>query len=409
MKSWLHARCHNDLMHSSVCIKALLPVFKVRLQVTARHAEGADRGQRAGHRQLVQQLVHQDAGPAACLQLQPGPVQRAEVPLLEEATQAAGAEGVSAWRIERLHQRLQADVAHQIVVHFQTVVVKVVFPAAVDLATLGTQSLQSWLHGPSQTHLGARAAHVFSFNAIQLWHDWVQLGCRAVGKGRTHSYPISFRGWTGGGEDKCPPVADGTSPCGSEAKTRELNSCFRKKNKTTSVGHLFMWQILCARVPTCLHETEDDTACVCVCVHVYVTAEIMYCCFCPLIWQYNLSFALACSNLPIPQRGNYLGLRQKEGTDQRKWAWESNRKGKWCRQDTEGSVDRWKKKKKKRSMGCENRYKGRIRIWNGRKDERKGGEAKENAWYFWFRLGTVDELSLLYNGKRTRPKQSLEI
>lgn len=30
-------------------------------------------------------------------------------------------------------------------------------------------------------------------------------------------------------------------------------------------------------------------------------------------------------------------------------------------------------------MGCENRYKGRIRIWNGREDGRKGGEAKENA------------------------------
>lgn len=131
-----------------VCMSALLPVFEVGLQVTSRHAEGADRGQRARHRQLVQQLVHQYAGSAACLQLQPRPVQWAEVPLLEEATQAAGAEGVSARGVERLHQRLQADVAHQVVVHLQTVVVKVVLPAAVDLATLRTQSLQGWLHRP---------------------------------------------------------------------------------------------------------------------------------------------------------------------------------------------------------------------------------------------------------------------
>lgn len=69
---------------------------------------------------------------------------------------------------------------------------------------------------------------------------------------------------------------------------------------------------------------------VALCVCVSECAEIMYCCSCPLIWQYNLSFALACCNLPIPQRGNYLGLRQREDTDQRKWDWEGNRVGKWC-------------------------------------------------------------------------------
>lgn len=121
-------------------------MLEVCLQVTSWHAEGADWGQRAGDRQLVQQLVHQYAGSAARLQLQPCPVQRAEVPLLEEATQAAGTESVSARRVQWLHQRLQADVAHKVVVHFQTIVVKVVLPAAVDLATLRTQSLQGWLH-----------------------------------------------------------------------------------------------------------------------------------------------------------------------------------------------------------------------------------------------------------------------
>lgn len=49
--------------------------------------------------------------------------------------------------------------------------------------------------------------------------------------------PISFRGWTGCREDRCPPVADGTSPYSSQGTARGLNSCFRK---TTSV-----W--LCAR------------------------------------------------------------------------------------------------------------------------------------------------------------------
>lgn len=149
-------------------MEALLPVLEVCLQVTSWHAEGADWGQRARHRQLVQQLVHQYAGSTACLQLQPCPVQRTEVPLLEEATQAAGAEGVSTWRVQWLHQRLQADVAHQVIVHLQPVVVKMVLPAAMDLATLRTQSLQSWLHW---THLAARAAHLCSFDATQLWHE----------------------------------------------------------------------------------------------------------------------------------------------------------------------------------------------------------------------------------------------
>lgn len=144
-----------------------VPVLEVCLQVAARHAEGADRGQRARHGQLVQQLVDQYAGPAAGLELQPRPVQRAEVPLLQEASQAAGAEGVATRRVQRLHQRLQADVAHQVVVHLQPVVVEMVLPAAVDLAALGTQGLQGRL---GRSHLAARAAHLSSFGASQLWH-----------------------------------------------------------------------------------------------------------------------------------------------------------------------------------------------------------------------------------------------
>lgn len=142
-------------------------MLEVCLQVTSWHAEGADGGQRARHGQLVQQLVHQYAGSAACLQLQSCPVQWTEIPLLEEAPQAAGAERVSTWGVQRLHQWLQADVAHQVVVYLQPVVVKMVLPAAVDLATLRTQRLYSWLHW---NHLAAWAAHLSSFDATQLWH-----------------------------------------------------------------------------------------------------------------------------------------------------------------------------------------------------------------------------------------------
>lgn len=128
--------------------------------------------------------MHQDAGSAACLQLQPCPVQRAEIPFLEEAAQAAGAEGVSARCVEGLHQRLQADVAHKVVVHLQAVIIKVVLPAAVDLATLWTRGLQGRLRGLDYVYVAAGAAHRFSFSAAQLWHKWLQLGCR-YGKGRT--------------------------------------------------------------------------------------------------------------------------------------------------------------------------------------------------------------------------------
>lgn len=161
----------------NICLQALLPVLEVCLQVTPRHAESAERSQRAGDRQLVQQLVHQYAGSAARLQLQPRPVQGTEVPLLEEASQAAGAEGVPARCVQRLHQRLQADVAHQVVVHLQAVVVKVVLPTAVDLATLGTQGLRCRLH---RAHLAARAAHHCRFDATQLWH-------KRLRQSRTHA------------------------------------------------------------------------------------------------------------------------------------------------------------------------------------------------------------------------------
>lgn len=113
----------------------------MRLQVTAWHAEGADRCKRACDRQFIQQLVHQDTGASAALQLQPGTIQWAEVTFLQETAQAAGTERVATRCVQGLHQRLQADVAHQIIVHLQPIVVQVVLPGAVDLPTVRTQGL----------------------------------------------------------------------------------------------------------------------------------------------------------------------------------------------------------------------------------------------------------------------------
>ena len=44
---------------------------------------------------------------------------------LEVAVHAGVAEGVSAWRVHRLHEGLQADLAHQVLVHLLAVVVQV--------------------------------------------------------------------------------------------------------------------------------------------------------------------------------------------------------------------------------------------------------------------------------------------
>lgn len=103
--------------------------------------------------------MHQDAGASAALQLQPGTIQWAEVTLLQEAAQAAGTERVAARRVQGLHQRLQTDVTHQVIVHLQPVVVQVVLPGAVDLPTLRTKGLQESLANHAGIHTFAEAAH----------------------------------------------------------------------------------------------------------------------------------------------------------------------------------------------------------------------------------------------------------
>lgn len=82
---------------------SILPVFEMCLQVAAWHAERTRRRQRTGDRQLIQQLVHQNAGTPADLQLQMRAVQRTKVPFLQKAAQAAGTEGVATWCIQGLN------------------------------------------------------------------------------------------------------------------------------------------------------------------------------------------------------------------------------------------------------------------------------------------------------------------
>lgn len=232
-------------------------MFEVCLQVTAGHAERADRTQRAGHRELVQQLVHQDAGSAARLQLQPRPVKRAEVPLLEEAAQAAGAERVAARRIQRLHQRLQADVAHQVIVHLQPVVVEMVLPGAVDLTTLWTESLGSWLHGPRDVHLTAGAAHLLSFGTAQVLAQRIQL-CGGQGL-RTH-LSHKLHGLNRLQRTNAPQWLMTHLPGGQRAQRDGLTAVSEKSKQVSSVvAHAIIWQMLHARVPMGLHDTNDST------------------------------------------------------------------------------------------------------------------------------------------------------
>ena len=112
------------------------PVVQVGLQLAALHPLLAVGAEGAEHRQLVQKVAHQQAGGPALVQLQPLPVHWAEVLLAQEAAQAQEAVGVAAGRVRGPQQRLQADVAHQLVVHLVLVLVQVAFLPAVALPAL---------------------------------------------------------------------------------------------------------------------------------------------------------------------------------------------------------------------------------------------------------------------------------
>lgn len=116
-----------------------LPVLDVVFQVSSGQFFSAVLCEGAGDHQLVQQLVHQQAGLPAALQHEGGTAHGAEIAFQQEAGQALLAVGVSTGRVQRPDERLQADLADQIVVHLVLVQVLVVLLQPVTSAACGTQ------------------------------------------------------------------------------------------------------------------------------------------------------------------------------------------------------------------------------------------------------------------------------
>lgn len=95
--------------------------------------------ERAGHQQLVEELVDQDARFLAVLQDHRLAIHRAEVLFHQEVGEAECAVGVSAGSVQRVQQSLQADVANEVIVHFFRVGVEVVFLRGMGLAAHHTR------------------------------------------------------------------------------------------------------------------------------------------------------------------------------------------------------------------------------------------------------------------------------
>lgn len=85
--------------------------------------------------------MDQDARFLTQLEVESLAVQRAEVLLLQEVSEALVAERVSTGCVERLQQGLKANVADEVVIHLTLVVVYVVFSCPVLLATLKAQGI----------------------------------------------------------------------------------------------------------------------------------------------------------------------------------------------------------------------------------------------------------------------------
>lgn len=85
--------------------------------------------------------MDQDARFLTQLEMKPLAVQRTEILLLQEVSEALVAERVSTGRVERLEQGLEANVADQVVIHLPLVVVQVVLSRPVLLATLKAQGI----------------------------------------------------------------------------------------------------------------------------------------------------------------------------------------------------------------------------------------------------------------------------
>lgn len=85
--------------------------------------------------------MDQDARFLTQLEMKPLAVQRTEILLLQEVSEALVAERVSTGCVERLEQGLEANVADQVIIHLPLVVVQMVFSRPVLLATLEAQGI----------------------------------------------------------------------------------------------------------------------------------------------------------------------------------------------------------------------------------------------------------------------------
>lgn len=119
------------------------------LKVTALQYLSAMCGERARHHQLVEELVHQDAGFLAVLEKHRLAVHGAEVLLHQEVGETECAVGVSTRSVQRVQQSLQTDVAYEVIIHVFRVGIEVVFLKGVGLAAHHTRGCKAgiWVIG----------------------------------------------------------------------------------------------------------------------------------------------------------------------------------------------------------------------------------------------------------------------
>lgn len=117
-----------------MCLSSL-PALDVVLHLTTKQRFCAKLSERTAYNQLVEQLVHQQAGPPAALQHEGRTAHGTEVALQEEAGETLLAVGVTAGCVQGLDERLQTDVAHEVIINLILVHVLVVFLRFVRVAT----------------------------------------------------------------------------------------------------------------------------------------------------------------------------------------------------------------------------------------------------------------------------------
>lgn len=121
------------------CASSILPALDVVFQFTPGQYFSAVVTEGASHCQLIQQLMHQQAGLPTALQHEGRAAHGAEVTLQQEAGETLRAVGVSTGRVQGPDERLQADVTDEVVVNLIFVKVLVVLLQLVTVATCGTQ------------------------------------------------------------------------------------------------------------------------------------------------------------------------------------------------------------------------------------------------------------------------------